>query len=199
MFMLRRRVRYCFDIRISIRIMAFILSISFLIVCDFNRGKLFCKRFLLRAGEKCGILKMRKYTYVLLNKKIMKRIDFESTLLVPLPKYAGKDFRWIDTFRASAPNGSSDICHVLVFNVEHKDGIKPMLEKALEAMKEAEEPDATLEANMEFLEKTINAIGVSGWEHEAPVGVLDALERASRQRFAAKEVIYLSGVARIEA
>jgi hypothetical protein len=125
--------------------------------------------------------------------KTIEQINFQSTLLVPMPKYAnGNSFRWIDTFKGSGPHANNSV-DVIVFNTDEVREIKPLLEKDLQELK-GMEPTDQVKNSMSFIEKTMDEIGKSGIEHKVPAGVLKALAHASGKMLKEDEVIYLSGV-----
>lgn len=127
----------------------------------------------------------------------MEKFQFLSNLLVPAPKLAGNDFRWIDTFYAKDEDGNTECINVLVFNTPDKNHIKPMLEHELKRLQLLKAPEEIDTHNMAFIESVIREMESGTHEHQAPGALLKALALSARQEFTDDEVIYLSGVTRI--
>lgn len=143
------------------------------------------------------MLKLFKYHYVTLIFLKMEHYTFKSTLLLPLPEFAGKDFKWIDTIHGNYANGNTESIDVLVFNVQNKDEIKPMMEEELKRLQTLADPKEIDTHNMAYLEKLIGEMEDGCYEHAAPEELLNAIFRASGKRFSDREVIYLSGISGI--
>ena len=123
----------------------------------------------------------------------MEKYHFQSTLLLPLPELAGKDFKWIDTFNGQSANGT-EVIDVLVFNVQNKEEIKPMLEKEFKRLQSLDEPEEIDTHNMAYLQRLLTEIEDLCYEHAAPEALLDVIFHVSGKRFSDREVIYLSGI-----
>ncbi|MCM1324855.1 MAG: hypothetical protein NC218_12130 [Acetobacter sp.] len=126
----------------------------------------------------------------------METYHFQSTLLLPLPELAGKDFKWIDTIHGKSANGTETV-NVLVFNVQNKEEIKPMLERELKRLMHLSDPSENDIRNTAYIENLIHQIDDICYEHPAPEALLDVIYRAARKRFSDREVIYLSGITSI--
>ncbi len=127
----------------------------------------------------------------------MEKYHFTSTLLVPAPEFAGKDFRWIDTITGQFANGNTEEVHVLVFNVKEKGEIKPMLESELKRLQKLDAPEEIDTHNMAFIETTLREIESGIYEHKAPDALMKAISHSAGKEFKANDVIYLSGISRI--
>lgn len=123
-------------------------------------------------------------------------VVFNSTLLVPFPKFCqGLNFRWVTTITGKTDTTFEKI-NVIVFNTEKKEEIKPLLEKDLALLK-AFHQDEAIKRQIDFIEKTLGEIGTD-YEHMPSQGLLDAVAKGSGKTFSTDEVIYLSGVKYLE-
>lgn len=127
----------------------------------------------------------------------MEKYHFASTLLIPAPKYAGNDFRWIDTLRGETANGNTEKVHVIAFNVKEKGDIKPMLERELQRLQQLDTPEENDMQNIAFIKQTLQEMESGMYEHKAPDALMEAISHCAGSEFKANDVIYLTGVNRI--
>ena len=127
----------------------------------------------------------------------MENYFLMSTLLIPAPQFAGKTFRWIDTFTGKRNKNDVERVNIIAFNTEKKEEIKPLLEGELRRLQQLEKAEELDEHNQMFIEKTIWEIEDGAYEHKVPAELLSTLNAVSGLHLTDNEVIYLSGISSI--
>ena len=117
-----------------------------------------------------------------------------STLLVPAPgKTQGFSFLWKSVLRSDR-----EVVNVIAFNTTSKSEFKSLLEKDLAELQAQDIKDTNTENSISFIQDILKMIGVTGFDHQVPEELLKAAASSIGERLERDNVIYLSGVSRIE-
>ena len=144
----------------------------------------------------------------------MEKYFFSSTLLVPMPKAENYTFFWAGTLRST-----NETVEIIAFNCDDKSKFQPILESDLKTLKHlrrqgsreighlklSEQPtdkDITRMRNIKnqirFIKRTLFELSDSVYIKRPPLPMLDIIAQKLPVKLAPENVIYLSGVSRID-
>jgi len=129
-----------------------------------------------------------------------RRADLHSTLLIASPKLSQGKFLTLTERPLMMPNqfGGVDVIDVVAWECNTKEEI-PAVMKELKEEFEAMEETPNLKNSIAFLEKMLQEIASGTYEHEVPKYLMEVIERDLRPTLKREQLMYLSGVTRIEA
>ena len=128
------------------------------------------------------------------------KVTLSSDLLVPMPESAGEDMRLLGSLTSQTQDGSvSESIEVWAVNAQDRDGIIAVCNEMIAAMEKEyqENPEKGIEKLMKSFKHFVQQIGTA-FEHEAPKDLLEVVNRELHKNLLAKDVIYMSGISRME-
>lgn len=129
--------------------------------------------------------------------------QFYSVLLLALPEFcAGGEFRTMPHLESRYPDGSTaNFVDIVCLNCKTKQEILPLLQKLKQQFEQqcALQPKSeVLAKNKAFVIRMIAEIQSGVFEHDVPEKVLESVRDSSQMPLRTNQMIYLSGVTRLE-
>ena len=129
-----------------------------------------------------------------------RRADLHSTLLIASPKLSdGKFLTLTGNGPLMMPNafGGVDVIDVVALECNNKDEIKNFITALKEEGETLEETPITKNVK-DFCTRMLQEIASGTYEHEVPKYLMQVIERDLRPTLRREQLMYLSGVTRIE-
>ena len=128
-----------------------------------------------------------------------RRADLHSTLLIASPALSQGKFLTLTERPLMMPNpfGGVDVIDVVAWECNSKEEI-PAVMKELKEEFEAMEETPNLKNSIAFLTRMLEEIASGTYEHEVPKYLMEVIERDLRPTLDRSQLMYLSGVTRIE-
>ena len=128
-----------------------------------------------------------------------RRADLHSTLLIASPELSDGKFLTLTERPLMMPNafGGVDVIDVVALECKQKGDIKDFLAALKEEWETLEETPITKNVK-DFCTRMLQEIASGTYEHEVPKYLMEVIERDLRPTLRREQLMYLSGVTRIE-